>query len=119
MAGPVPGRLPFKAEILDDSSDNAPWCLCPGGGTFTYNEDGTLASGPVYHFSLIAGSLPGGQKLNPETGCIEGIPDPEHPGSDTVKFRVVDVASSEHADVECGIKSPPCPPVVPTANAFL
>lgn len=118
-AGPTPATLPFQAELVDDSTGTSPWCLCPLGGTFTYAADGTLIHGPTYQFAIIDGYLPSGQNLNQDTGCIEGLADPEHPGSDTVTFRVIDVESSEFADVECGLAPPPCPPKLVVNNAFL
>ncbi len=58
-------------------------CLCATGGSGDYT------------YSIIAGSLAGGQSLNPDTGCIEGTPDGITPATKQITFRVTDLGGGD------------------------
>lgn len=89
------------------NGDTAGICLCPDGGT------------PPYLFAVTEGKLPGGQKLDPHTGCISGSPDATSPGSSTMIFTVSDSARPpDMASVTCNfLRHCPTPPSV-YANVF-
>ncbi len=65
-----------------DPKNSAQICICATGGSGNYS------------YSIVAGSLPSGQTLNPDTGCIEGAADKDHPGSPTITFRVTDLGGA-------------------------
>lgn len=72
------------------NGDTSGICLCPDGG----NEP--------YLFAIAEGQLPGGQTLDPHTGCISGEPDASSPGSDTLVFTVMDSSRPpDMASVTC------------------
>jgi hypothetical protein len=76
---------------LDDinSAGDGTFCLCPGG----------LIGAPK--FSVVTGNLPSGMHLNPDTGCIEGVPDGRFPQSPSITFKVMDLTTGEEATATC------------------
>lgn len=65
-----------------DPGHSSEICLCATGGSGNYT------------YSIVEGNLPCGQKLNPDTGCIEGSPDKSCAGSPTITFRVTDLGGA-------------------------
>ncbi len=57
-------------------------CICATGGSGDYK------------YSIVSGSLPSGQTLNPDTGCIEGNADGHTPGTPSITFRVTDAGGA-------------------------
>lgn len=95
--------LSFDAPTeLVRNPPGAPVCFCASGGT---SVDG---GAPTYHFQIMEGHLPGGQSLNPDTGCVQGTADPAIAGSPIITIRVIDVLSGEYADAECALGMPDC-----------
>lgn len=116
------GFAPINANPLHPSRGSGDWCLCASGGTGFVDDDGNEFA-PVYQFSIVAGSLPSGQSLDEDTGCIMGEPDGADPGTDSVTFRVLDMRDPDggYADVTCGLILDGCSGAVesPTPNFFL
>ena len=89
--------------VEQSSSSDGTVCLCGTGGT------------APYIYTIVSGTLPSGQTLDPATGCISGTPDGIDPGS-LVTFRVTD-ATGATADVTCnGFQA--CPKSTVVGNSF-
>lgn len=118
------GFAPIDADqVQGGTSGTAKWCLCASGGTGYYDPGTGDTLGAVYKFQIVSGTLPSGQTLDEDTGCIEGEPDGGDPGTSDVTFRVLDVRDPNggYAEVTCGIILPGCTGAVltPAGNWFI
>jgi hypothetical protein len=75
---------PIDTTSAVDVSKSGGICICATGGTGDYQ------------YSIASGTLPSGQSLNKDTGCVEGSPDLEFPGTPEITWMVTD-SGSNHA----------------------
>jgi hypothetical protein len=76
---------PIDTTSAVDVSKSGGICICATGGTGDYQ------------YSIANGTLPSGQTLNEDTGCVEGEPDGEFPGTPEITWQVSDSGSNRKA----------------------